>query len=197
MTIKSTAQNMLSNKNFTYRTKGIFGAIVFTTILRGTSRPTLIMVDKKADPETRKYAAGKELLYQLLCLGLTFAMVIPSKDLALKFAKKYVKGIDELKGIYELKGPFSSLKFDEVNKDIDELTEKGAKILGKNKGDSIKHKEEFKLVKGALELASFVSSIVGLTIVAPAIGNKIIHPMLKKMGWAKEEPASQKIDAKA
>lgn len=197
MTIKSVTQKVLSNKKFTYGTKGIFGAVVFTTALRAVSRPTLIMADKKADPETKKYTAGKELLYQLLCLGLTFAMVIPSKSLALKFAKKYTKDIPELEGIRKFKGIFSSVKFDEVNKDIDELTEKGANYLGKNKGESIENKDEFKLVKGALELASFFSSIVGLTIIAPALGNKIIHPMLKKIGWAKEEPAAQKINAKA
>lgn len=188
-------QRGLSNKTFTYATKGIMGAVVFTTILRGTSRPALIMADKKADPETKKYTAGKELLYQGLCLLLTFGMVIPAQILAFKKAKNYMKS-PELKDFIKNYGDFKK-----VNMDIDEFTKKGAEVLGRKENETFKSpdaKSEFKLVKGAMELVSFISSIIGLTIVAPAVGNKIIHPMLKKMGWAAEEKsAAQKIDAKA
>lgn len=179
------AQRILSNKGVTYGTKGIFGAVVFTTILRATSRPALIMADKKTDKESKKYAASKEFLFQALCFLLTFAMVIPTQHITFALSKKLMKGIKELEKIKNYK------TFDAVNKDIDEFTPKAKGLLGIEKTEETGLKgdarEKFNLVKGAVELGSFVSSIVGLAIIAPLLGNVILHPTLKAVGLTKKE----------
>jgi len=173
----------LANKNFTYLTKGIVGAVVFTTVLKAVGRPAFIMTDKRnKDPEAKKYTATKEFLYQILCLGLTFAMVIPTQHITFAFSKKLMKGIKELEKI-KTYGAFK-----EVCKDIDEFTPKAIKLLGtKEKGLTGTAREKFNLVKGADEMGSFISSLVGLTIVAPLISHEILHPVMHAIGMGKKD----------
>lgn len=65
----------LENKTLTNLATGIAGTVYVTTALKAVGRPAFIMSDKKSDPETKKYTAVKEFLYQVLCLGLTIAMI--------------------------------------------------------------------------------------------------------------------------
>lgn len=172
----------LSSKKFTYATKGIMGAVVGTTVLKAVGRPAFIMADKKSDKDSKKYTATKELLYQILCLGLTFAMVIPTQKLTFASTKKFMKGFKELENIKTYKN------FKTVNKDIDEFTPEAKKLLKTEAtGLTGKAKEQFNLVKGADELGSFISSIVGLTIIAPLISHEILHPIMHAMGMNKKE----------
>lgn len=181
--------NFLSNKGVTYATKGIMGAVVGTTVLKAIGRPAFIMADKKSDPETKKYTATKEFIYQLLCLGLTFLMVIPTQKLTFARSKNLMKGVKELENIKTYKD------FKLVNKDINELTPEAKKLLGtKEKGLTDKAKEKFNLVKGADELGSFVSSIVGLTIVAPLLSHEILHPIMHAIGMEKKEPVDHALN---
>lgn len=181
MTITNSMLNFLSSKNVTYTTKGIMGAVVGTTILKAVGRPAFIVTDKKTDKDSKKYAATKEFLYQLLCLGLTFAMVIPTQWLIFKGSKNFMKGIKELEKL-KTYGNFKT-----VNNDINEFTPEAKKLLGgtmtKLEG---KAREAFNLVKGADELGSFIASIVGLTIVAPLISHEILHPIMKAFGFGKQ-----------
>lgn len=197
MSIKQVVSNGLASKNFNYKTKGIMGAVVFTTALRAASRPVVIYKDKKADEETKKYTAGKEFLYQMLSLVLTFAMVNPAKKLGFSFAKKFLK--DGKVAAEELKGIKKFDDFEKVNLDLDELTSDAKKILGKGEKEVLSPDSisKLKLVKGSVELFSFVSSIVGLTIIAPALGNVVLHPIMKAVGLTKNEPTQQKVDTKA
>lgn len=182
MTVKSVISNTLSNKKFAYASKGIMMAVVGTTVLKAVGRPVFIMADKKSDPETKKYTAVKELLYQLLCLGLTFAMVLPAQRLVFKNSKKIMEGVKELEKIKT----YSDFK--EVNKDINEFTPKAKELLSTDKkGLDGEAKEKFNLVRGADELASFVSSIVGLTIVAPLISHELLHPIMHAIGMNKKD----------
>lgn len=176
--------SFLASKKVAYTTKGIMGAVVGTTILKAAGRPAFIMADKKSDPETKKYTAVKEFLYQILCLGLTFAMVIPAQKLMFKNSKKFISNIKELENIK------SYGDFKKVNKDLNELTEDAQALLGTKEAPlthlSEESKKQLKLVKGADELSSFVTSIVGLTIVAPLISHEILHPIMHAIGMDKK-----------
>lgn len=163
--------NVLSNKKVTYATKGIMAAVVGTTALKAIGRPIFIMTDKHSDSETKKYTATKEFLYQVLCLGLTFFMVLPAQRLGFNIAKKHMRDIAELKGITKFK------EFEIVTKDLDELTDEAKKIVGPKFNDN-RSKHALKIVKGGVELGSFVGSIVGLTIVAPLISHELLHPIM-------------------
>lgn len=178
--------NILASKKVNYATKGIIGAVVGTTVLKAVGRPMFIYADKKTDKESRKYTATKELLYQILCLGLTFAMVIPAQILMFKHSKKFIKDIAELGNIKKY-GDFKK-----VNKDLDELTSEAQSLLGTKEKPLVKlsddSKKQLKLVKGADELSSFVTSIIGLTIVAPAISHEILHPIMHAIGMDHKVP---------
>lgn len=176
-------EKMLSSKTFTYTTKGIMGAVVGTTILKAVGRPAFIYADSHTDKETKKYTATKEFLYQMLCLIMTFAMVIPVQMLCFKLSKKYIKGMPSLKGIQTFKD------FGKVTKDLDELTPEGKAVLNRDTELNKDEKEAIGLVKGAVEVGSFLGSLVGLTIVAPLISHEILHPIMNALGFDKK-PAS-------
>lgn len=183
--------NFLASKKVTYATKGMAVAVFATTALKATGRPAFIMADKKSDSETKKYTAAKEFLYQMLCLGMTFAMVIPAQMLGFKLAKKHLDKVPELTG------KIKNLKtFEKVTKDLDELTKEAKEIL---KIDQLnkESKDGLKMTKGGVELGSFVGSILGLTIIAPLISHKILHPIMHKLGMDKKEaknPTLEKLE---
>lgn len=184
--------NFLANKKLTYATKGIMGAVVGTTILKAIGRPAFNLMDKKSDKDARKYSATNEFLYQLLCLGMTFAMVIPAQHIVFKYGKNYIKGVKGLQNIKSFKD------FEIVGKDINELTKEAQTLLNTKKTClSKKEKKHFNLLKGAIELTSFVTSIVGLTIVSPLLSHKILHPVMKALGMNKKEspnPALERLE---
>lgn len=188
MSISMKVSNALASKKFNYATKGMFAAVVGMTALKAVGRPAFIMADKNSDPETKKYTAVKEALYQILCLGLTFGMVIPGQKLGFNMAKKHLgKFADKIKDLKT---------FEKVATDFDELTEDAVKILGQSKLDD-SEKLILKKVKGGGELGSFVGSILGLTIVAPLIGHKMLHPIMSALGMDKKEspnPALEKLE---
>lgn len=172
-------KNILTHQKLTNTAKGIAGTVVLTTAIKAIGRPAFIYADKKSDHETKKYTAGKEFLYQMLCLGLTFAMIIPAQKLGFKIAKKHMKDITELKGIVNFK------QFETVTKDLNELSTEAKTILGSDKLKD-ENKSALKLVKGGVELGSFIASILGLTIVAPLISHEILHPIMKWAGLSKK-----------
>lgn len=174
-----TISSILSNKDAAYFTKSIAGAVFATTALKAVGRPAFIYADKNSDPETKKYTAGKEFLYQLLCLGLTFAMIKPAQKIGYNFAKKHIKDIAELKKITNFK------EFELVTKDLDDLTTKAKEILGIDKLKK-ESKTALKVTKGGVELGSFIGSILGLTIVAPLISHQVLHPIMKAFGMDKK-----------
>jgi hypothetical protein len=73
--------------------------------------------------------------------------------------------------------------FNTLAKDTNDFTPEAKKLLNtdrtKLEGNA---KDKFNLVKGAVELGSFISSIVGLTIVAPLVSHELLHPIMKAIG---------------
>ena len=66
--------------------------ITTETCLKAVGRPAFILADKKIDPQTKKFSATKEFLYQLTCLGIYLSIIIPvCRKSAFKAAKKLFK----------------------------------------------------------------------------------------------------------
>jgi len=166
MNIKS----MMKNEGFAKFAGGAVGAVYATTVLKAAVRPAFIMADKKNDAETKKYTATKEFLYQAICLGIAAAFLPFFNRGGFQIAKKHLQGQTELAKITKFK------EFKEFKKDY-----KNIEALSKTA------KEAYVKVNGGIELGSFIGSIIGLTIVAPQISHKILHPMMKAMGIEKKE----------
>jgi len=186
--------NFLAKQGFANFAESMGGAIIFTTVLRAASRPAFIYADKTAEPEAKKYSAAKELLYQLLCLCITIAILPSFKKGGFAIAKKaFAEKNPKIKDIFEdiesKKPYFTDKKPDEVEK------LKGFKrFLDRFKNEK-PHSNETQLIKGSIELGSLVGSILGLTILAPQIGNLTLHPIMKAIGLKKEEKPQVNTEA--
>lgn len=183
MSIKTTIIKGLENKDVARFGKTAAGAVVATTILKAVGRPAFIMADKKTDAEAKKYTATKEFLYQTLCLLIALGMMplfekggyklaqkqlgMISEKLAGKTKITEVAGLENITNMDTFKKSFLDMKFeDKVN-----FTDEQEKAIN--------------FVNGGIELGSFVGSILGLTIVAPLISHKILHPIMNAMGMEK------------
>lgn len=93
----------LENKTLTTLATGVAGTVYVTTAIKAIGRPAFIMSDKKSDPETKKYTATKEFLYQVLCLGLTVAMIPFFKKGGGKIAENILKKDNKIERTEELK----------------------------------------------------------------------------------------------
>ena len=64
----NTIQRILSNPKAAAFAQNTVCAIAVETTLKATGRPLFIYHDKNANPQSKKYAATKEFLYQSFCL---------------------------------------------------------------------------------------------------------------------------------
>lgn len=125
--------------------------------LKGIGRPAFTLMDKNGTPESRKYSATREFIYQFLCLGIYFAIVYPVfKNKAYKIVRK----MKNFKGTE----PFKPENF----KTFSQLA--GA-VENKAKPDFIK-------AKGLMEGISILGSALTLTAFAPQVVNRILHPIM-------------------
>lgn len=225
MNIKASAVKILGNESFKTFAAGAAGAIVTTTALKAVIRPAVVMTDKKLDPETKKYTAAKELLYQALCLGAAFSFIPLSKKIGFKFAEKYITKDSVAKNILDEAEKNAGVKLDGVKskckmdlfkdgaKKVLEEFEQAKKIID-DKNSSVASKDEAKKTvaklestanalyagNGGIETGSFVGSVLGLTVAVPAISYFTLHPILQAIGMEKKEAVvadSSKVDVKA
>ena len=84
--------NAISTPGFQNLIQNTTAQVSIETGLKAFGRPLFTLADKHADKETRKYSAAKELLYQVLCLGIYLA-IIPA--VFKKTGFKLFKGICE------------------------------------------------------------------------------------------------------
>ena len=67
--------NVLLNPKFVNFANNTTYTVTTESLFKATGRPVAIMMDNNVDEKTRKYAATKEGLYQLLCLGIYLTMI--------------------------------------------------------------------------------------------------------------------------
>ena len=100
--------NILTSNSMVNLSQNAAACVSIETAMKAIGRPTFILLDKDSDAKTKKYAATKEFLYQVICLGVYLA-VIPSvfKKGSFALAKKFYKG----KGFENFKNANEFLKF--------------------------------------------------------------------------------------
>lgn len=194
--------NIFTNQKFVEIAQNTKAAVSIETALKATGRPGFILMDNELDEDTQRYAAAKEFLYQVLCLGIYLTMVIPI----------FKKGTFKLFKNHIFKGESDFSKFRNANEYIDyrELAdldkgsrlekmqkEKHIKNLSSDLIDDLKNQENPEkhfLVKGSIEFSSIVGSALGLAVLAPIISHAILHPIMDFFGITKKE---DKLDKEA
>lgn len=88
----SSIGSFIGNDKFAKFAKGTAGAVVVMTGIKALGRPYFIYNDKNADEGKKKYAATSEFLYQVVCLGVTVAILPLFQRGGLALAKKFLKG---------------------------------------------------------------------------------------------------------
>ncbi len=182
--------NVLTNPQFVSYAQNTNKAIITETGLKAAGRPLFILGDKHADKQTQKYAASKEFLYQILCLGVYLAIIpFVFKKGSYKLAKELFK--EEAAIMPQFKNMSEFLKYNHyANQSLLERTE--SKTLGKFIGSlkpeiaqkvrpvlvESKNPEQYKHIKGCVEAGSILGSIIGLTILAPEISHLVLHPIM-------------------
>ena len=84
--------SVLSNPTLTRIAQSTSSSVSIETGLKAIGRPSFILMDGDIEPETKRYAAMKEFLYQATCLATYMALIIPIfKNGSFKVAKKFLK----------------------------------------------------------------------------------------------------------
>lgn len=181
----SAVTNILTNPTLSNIAQSTTAAVSIETGLKAVGRPSFILADSKIEPQTKKYAAMKEFLYQATCLATYMAIVIPIfKNGSFKLAKKYFKEETSFQKFKNAK------EYLEYNKLASCTKEERNKLLNSDKYKDTFAKEirtqlaeadspeTYSLIKGVIEFGNTVGSVFGLAIFAPQVSHLIIHPVL-------------------
>ena len=186
--------NFLTNPALANVAQSTTMSVSMETGMKAVGRPSFILADKKLDRQTKNYAATKEFLYQITCLAVYMALVIPVfKNGAFLLAKKMFKN-EKSFDLFKRAGEY--LDYQKLAK-----MEKGERIaLMNKKGDKLKLSDNLKnilktqdkpekhsVIKGAIELGNIAGCVVGLAVVSPQVSHMVIHPALKFLGLEKPE----------
>ena len=176
-------QNIISNPTLYNMTQSTITQITTETCLKAVGRPSFILMDKDIDTQTKKYSSVKEFLYQMTCLGIYLAAVMPLlKKCSFKLAGK-LSNEDVFKA-FKSSGDFLKYhKMDEAGK-IAKLEEINRNLPTGDK--FIKENIDENLAKGVVEVSSIIGSVTGLAIVAPIASHPLIHPIMEVMGLDKK-----------
>ena len=185
----------LTNSGLTNLVQSTSSSVATETVLKAIGRPGFILIDNDISPDTKKYAAAKEFLYQATCLVIYMALVVPVfKKGAFKYAKNHLfknmpdAGFDKFKDLktYALYRKLSEKTMEDrqhilnVNKLQDRFSPSiRTELLTKD------DPEKLNKIKGSIELGSLIGSVLGLAILAPQVSHAFIHPALRMLGLEK------------
>ena len=194
--------NILSNPTLSRIAQITSSSVSIETGLKAVGIPSIILADRKIEPETKRYAAMKEFLYQATCLATYMAIIIPIfKNGSFKLAKKVLKEESCFQKFNNAKEYLNYKKYAVMPKEIrlKALEEsKGKDKFTKEVHDYLTKSdkaEQYNIIKGAIEFGNIVGSVLGLAIFAPQVSHLIVHPVLKFIG-VEENKQSVKDDGK-
>lgn len=187
--------NFLTNPTLANIAQSTTASVSLETGMKAVGRPSFILADKKLDRQTKNYAATKEFLYQITCLAVYMALVIPVfKNGAFLLAKKMFKNEKSFELFKNAKEYLNYQKLAKMEKSerIAFMDKKGDKLkLSDNLKNTLKTQdkpEKHSVIKGAIELGNIIGCVVGLAIVSPQVSHMVIHPALKFLGLEKNQP---------
>lgn len=197
--------NALSSSTFVSLTQNTTASVAIETTLKSIGRPGFILIDSDIDEKTKKYAATKEFFYQVICLAVYLA-IIPNifKSGSFKLGKKIFgkehPEFNKFKNSTEYLDyhKYAKKAFSDRKASLSKLKSK-EKFLNNGLREDLLNKENpetYDLIKGCIELGSFIGSILGLAILAPQISHRLIHPIMKALHMEKKED-TKKTDIKA
>ena len=180
----------LTNPTLTTLSQNTNASVATETVLKSIGRPGFILIDNDIDPDTKKYAAAKEFLYQATCLLVYAALVVPVfKRGAFKLAKnKIFKNSPEFQKFKSLKNYESYRKYAAKSLDSRKLLLQQHKLQEKFTPEieqeliTAKKPDNYDLVKGVIEFGSITGSVLGLAVLAPQLSHAVIHPALRFIG---------------
>ena len=182
----SAIQNFITSPAIFNATQSTVTQVTTETCLKAVGRPTFILTDKQIDPQTKKFSATKEFLYQITCLAIYLAAITPiCKKGAFALAKKAYKNEPIFQAFKDSSEFMKFHKMDESGK-IAKLTE-----INKAAGSTINQDSE-NLARGVVEAGSMFGSVAGLAILAPIMSHPIIHPVMKMIGMDNPKDAKSK-----
>ena len=192
--------NILTNPSFVNVAQNTKACVTIESMFKATGRPAFIMMDKNVDKDTRKYAATKEGLYQLLCLGIYLTMIpLVFKKYGFKLSQKILKKekcIPDFKNADEY---LNYLKLASMPK-----KERAEHKLMKTFSDTLKESPDAKTTlkenllmqdkpnkyieaKGAIELNNLAGNVICLMFIEYENRNLILNPIMRFIGIEKKE----------
>ena len=193
-------QNLITSPAIYNATQSTVTQVTTETCLKAIGRPSFILMDKQIDPQTKKFSATKEFLYQATCLGIYLAAITPlAKKYAYKIAQNCYKdeavfkafgSVKEFMNFHQLKTEAEKVaKLEELSKNMGvTFTRESVKDNLKSGAKEISQESE-NLARGVIEAGSIFGSVAGLAILAPIVSHPIIHPVMKALGFDNPQQA--------
>ena len=191
---------VLTNPSFVNFAQNTRATVTTESLFKATGRPAFIMMDNKVSKETRRYAAVKEGLYQLLCLGIYLTLVsIFFKNAGFKIAQKLMKNencLPAFKNANEYEHYYKLAQMPLTDRKNSKLLPKISDTLKKDEFSKTALKEDlltkeklelYEAGKGAIELSNLAGCVIGLAWLASEISNQILHPIMGAMGLEKKK----------
>ncbi len=201
--------SVLTNPTFVNYAQNTKATVTTESIFKAVGRPVFILKDDSIDDKTKKYAATKEGLYQLLCLGIYLGMVGPVfKKPMFKMAQKILKNQKDLPNFskveeYETYLKLRALPIEQRSKSklMDSLPDtiyenKTSKVTLKENLLLFEKPDKYKTEKGIVELSYLTGTVFGLALFASELSNLILHPIMKVLGFEKTSEKSKGFDKK-
>jgi len=141
-------------------------AVMAIALFKGILRPTFTMMDKKQDPESKRYAAFREGVTEAIAFPTYYIFGKLADKLAPKFLDKNKLGLDEK----------NLDRFNSVLKKPHKEFKSAADVL-KNEGDTFK--TAFKQYKIVGETTSFLGVCIAALLVIPSLCNVALPPIMK------------------